>query len=286
MKLNKIGFSISLFVMLVSLTSCERTSQIYYEYDYVRDAYSAYSDLPLDERKYVSNDIEIPKIYLDRPVVEVRAYTFYGWKSLTNVKLPEGLKVIGAYSFSECLALNSIDIPSTVNIIDSCAFSNSGITDITLPEKLNYLGIGAFMGCDIASFKVSSENVVFDTNEDINAIVNRNTNVFIAGNKNSKIPDYVTTIESYAFYNVKGLGDLVLPSGITRINDMAFYGSEMKSITISNSIEYIGYDAFSDASIETINYAGTYLEFMEAYSNSSFKSQVTLKTTDGDYTLS
>ena len=117
MKLNKIGFSISLFVMLVSLTSCERTSQIYYEYDYVRDAYSAYSDLPLDERKYVSNDIEIPKIYLDRPVVEVRAYTFYGWKSLTNVKLPEGLKVIGAYSFSECLALNSIDIPSLVIVL-------------------------------------------------------------------------------------------------------------------------------------------------------------------------
>ena len=63
------------------------------------------------------------------------------------------------------------------------------------------------------------------------------------------IPDGVTSIGSYAFYNCSGLTSVTIGNGVTSIESYAFYGcSRLTSVTIGNSVENIGSSAFEDCS--------------------------------------
>jgi len=66
--------------------------------------------------------------------------------NLTNVVIPEGIKIIYASAFAGCRYLTSITLPSSIEGIDTNAFANSSLTTIEIPEsvtKLKY-GYGAF----------------------------------------------------------------------------------------------------------------------------------------------
>ena len=61
----------------------------------------------------------------------------------------------------------------------------------------------------------------------------------------TKLPDAVTKIGSYAFYNYTKLTSISLPNSITSIGDYAFYGcTNLVSISLPNSITSIGRSAF------------------------------------------
>lgn len=87
-----------------------------------------------------------------------------GWKNLTDVVLPSGLKSIGKAAFSECIRLKSIrcleddeetvfHLPSTIETVREEAFYGCrALTEVNLPEKEVTYGDstyrGIFEGCD------------------------------------------------------------------------------------------------------------------------------------------
>ena len=58
------------------------------------------------------------------------------------------------------------------------------------------------------------------------------------------IPDSVTNIGDYAFYQCSSLTGVTIGSGVTRIGDLAFAACSLSSITIPNSVTSIGFAAF------------------------------------------
>lgn len=59
------------------------------------------------------------------------------------------------------------------------------------------------------------------------------------------IPNTVTKIGDYAFYNCSNLTDVILPNGVTEIGGSAFQGcSNLENVTIPNSVTEIGMSAF------------------------------------------
>ena len=63
------------------------------------------------------------------------------------------------------------------------------------------------------------------------------------------IPDYVTSIRSFAFYNCSSLTDIVIPNNVTSIGEWAFKGcTSLKSIIIPNSVTTIKSNTFSECS--------------------------------------
>ena len=78
-------------------------------------------------------------------VVDVTTSTVvFGCK--TSV-IPDGVTTIGDFAFSGRYTLTEINIPASVKVIGVQAFSNAGLTEVTLPEGLTTIKDHAFCCC-------------------------------------------------------------------------------------------------------------------------------------------
>ncbi len=75
--------------------------------------------------------------------------------SLTNVRLPKGLQVIGENVFNQCTSLNHIILPDTLLFIADPFYGCTSLTSITIPAKVHTIQDGAFNNCtSLASITV------------------------------------------------------------------------------------------------------------------------------------
>ena len=85
-------------------------------------------------------EIEIP----DSVTVISGAFPYSG---LEKIKLSSNLKSIGQFTFLGCTSLKHVDIPNTVTEIRFQAFQSSGLTEITIPDSVQYIYDEAFSYC-------------------------------------------------------------------------------------------------------------------------------------------
>lgn len=196
-------------------------------------------------------------------------------KSVTSLTIPNGTTVIRKYAFSDCNLLASLTIPDTVKVIREYAFFNthqtnghySQLTEITIPDSVTSIGEYAFYNIDtLTSITVLSETPFtigshsLDTNncpiycqkdsvqsfktawgayssriqampDDtlFNSIVDRSVTEI-------EIPNDVTTIGQYAFYDCTSLTTVTIPSSVTSIQYGAFSGcTALTSLTVNRT---------------------------------------------------
>lgn len=125
---------------------------------------------------------------------------------------------IGDYAFIDCNDLISIVIPRSIKRISSLAFSGC--------QNLNNVKI---IVSDIASWcKLNDNNPLFKSTEYL--YIDENTEI-----TNLVIPEGVTSIAQYCFYNCKNIISVTIPSTVTTIGNNAFYGTNLQSLTINSS---------------------------------------------------
>lgn len=159
---------------------------------------------------------------------EIPDSMFEDCEQLETVSLPQGLKRIGERAFKYCSKLISIDIPSSVEKLGEGAFASSGLKGIdlsdceqitaipdlmltnceylenaVLPNRLKYIGAGAFAGCP----KLTELN----------------------------IPDSVEVFEGGGFLNCSGVKILKMPASLRSIDYID--GFELLDMSQCNSIE-------------------------------------------------
>ena len=214
--------------------------------------------------------------------------------SLTSITLPESLTSIGSYAFSYCHDFTTLDLSGCTNLtnIGSDAFYNcTGLTSITLPESLTSIGERTFEGCthlEIIEYTGTPEQyfnismgrawVHFSYSLRLDIDVNGETEEVTS----LVVPEGVTRIQSYAFYNCSSLISITLPeslksigvsafqycfrlttvdlSGCTSLTSIANYAfsncSGLTSIFLPSSLNSIGYGAFdSCSSLTSVEFA-------------------------------
>ena len=153
---------------------------------------------------------EIPAVRNGIAVVEIGENAFAGFTGITNLVIPDSVKVIEDKAFYGCSSIKSLTLPKNLTSIGDSAFANcSALESVTLPDKLTELPDNVFRRCDhLQSIELS---------------------------------DTIAKIGEYAFYECTSLEKIKLPSALTEIGDMAF--GEMLSLT---EIDASGCAAFTE----------------------------------------
>ncbi|MBQ9077659.1 MAG: leucine-rich repeat domain-containing protein [Muribaculaceae bacterium] len=132
---------------------------------------------------------------------------FYNLKTLTNVTITNCITKISEWAFYECTGLTE------VNIYDISAWS-----------KINFENVYA-------------NPLYYAKNLKLNGSVVRDL----------AIPNDITEIKDYAFYNCMNLTEVTIPSSVTKIGEGAFYGcTDLASIDIPKSVSTIEGHAFTN----------------------------------------
>ncbi len=191
----------------------------------------------------------LEEINIPEGVAVLEANTFNGCESLKKIALPEGVKSIQGFSFQRCFSLEEINIPASVEEIGPAFDACRSLSNITIPRGVASIASGAFSGCSSLEYiKVEEGNAVYDSRENCNAIIEKESGILLAGGKNTVIPEGVTSIGRSAFLG-SGLSKISIPKGVTMIERDAFqYCSSLTEISISESVAEIQSYAFQGCS--------------------------------------
>lgn len=170
---------------------------------------------------YAFSKCDIERVSIENGVQHINDYAFKNCSSLKQVTLASSVSKIGYGAFENCTQLTSITSSRAENIdISSVAFENSGIT--TSPEAL--------------------ENGFYQIGNTI-AYVNKD----FAGKV--VIPEGVTVLENSLFAYSTKITEVQLPSTLTEIGRVCFYGCEaLEKINLNENI-IIGERAFENTKV-------------------------------------
>ena len=175
--------------------------------------------------------------------------TFGKCDKLFYINIPDGLTVIGERMFYDCDSLTKINIPDSLQTIEPFAFDNcDNLTSIHIPKGVTDLQGAALFNKAFTSFSVAEDNSSYkavngniyskDGTELVQYAYNNSSTEFT-------VPDGVTKIGDYAFYEATNLLTVHLPEGILEIGDYSFCNCAITEIDLPYGLTTIGEYAFA-----------------------------------------
>ncbi len=197
---------------------------------------------------YALESFALPEtLTLPDSIIAIGKGAFNSCTGIKAISLPSALTSIPSEAFSHT-ALSSVSFPASLASIGDNAFNHCGyLTSLHIPASLTHISNSAFRDCySLSSVSVAKENPVYDSRDNCNAIIEKETNTLVVGSSSTAIPSSVTAIGPIAFDGRARLRSITLPEGLRAIGAGAFNGcSALTSINIPSGVEEIGGSAFS-----------------------------------------
>ena len=185
-------------------------------------------------------------------VTTIGDYTFCDCYSLTSVTIGDSVTSIGEWAFGECDSLTSVNIPDSVTKIGNWAFREcDSLTSVNIPDSVTTIGGGAFSDCESLT---EFTGKFADDNGRILVVDGVLTAFAPAGITEYTIPDSVTTIGDYTFYDCYSLTSVTIGDSVTSIGEWAFGECDsLTSVNIPDSVTTIGEYAFWYCNLTSVN---------------------------------
>lgn len=182
---------------------------------------------------------------------------------LDTIILPKSTKRIGKFCFASAHALHKVVIYDSVEEIDSCAFQDSGITDIEIPESVTRFHGGVFSLCpNLQYFKwpahlpvIPSQTFTGSTLQEIELPVGLkeigDLSLGLTSLTHINIPETVERIGIQALASFKG-DTIIVPNSVREIGIQAFVGTNAKYAILSSQLNVIPTQLFAMSEIEEV----------------------------------
>ncbi len=194
-------------------------------------------------------------------------YKNYPWKeyedSIKTVIIGNGATTIGDYAFYNCESLTSVTIPNSVTTIGDSAFEGcKSLTNLEIGDGVTIFGEDAFDSCNSLENLTIGKSVT-EVRWDTFRYCDSLKNVYYTGSLAEWCENEFTSSDLHPLYYADNLyisgellqGDIVIPNGVTSIGDYAFYNCDnFTSIIIPDSVMSIGEGAFISCDyLKTVN---------------------------------
>jgi len=207
---------------------------------------SLLSKIPRFIRLIDENGGEIKEVVIPNTITTIGDNTFRNCNGLTSISIPNSITSIGNCAFYGCTGLTTLEIPSSVTSIGKDAFNGcSGLTSVKIPNSVTTIGEYSFYNCTgLTNLEVPSsvtkigyyafyriKNIVYDgvaTGSPWGAATVNGTfdGDFIFKDKDK------TILTAY----VGNKTDVIIPASTQQIEEIAFDGDTLTSITCLASI--------------------------------------------------
>ena len=157
-----------------------------------------------------------------------------------NYSILPGVAVIHEYAFHACGHVKNIQLPDSVEVIDNCAFSDSSLKQIYIPENVMSIAYDSFSSTyQLERIDVDKNNKQYSYDE-FGAFYDKDKTTLLKYPKECKatfyqIPDSVETIDSDAISYNNNLSTIIITASIKNV-----WGCNNFSLNNLNAVYYTG----------------------------------------------
>lgn len=219
----------------------------------------------------------ITSINLPDSLDTIGPWAFCSCRQLEDIIIPNNIKYVGQMAFTNCGSIGTLELPANVQTVrvtnpywgggsgtmneegenggEGIVFGQIGVgwLPIRTNKVKNLYYDGSITGAPWGAlhFSTFKEDGLYYADSTKTTLYGCDPNLGYA-----EIPNTVTTIANYAFFNCRNLYGIQIPSSVTIIGDSAFMGCiNLTDVTIPANVDSIGNDAFYH--VEYLNYSGT-----------------------------
>lgn len=180
--------------------------------------------------------------------VTINQYAFAFEANLKSITMPSHITTIASNAFSDCTSLSNIIMPNTLRVINDSAFAfTKNLKTVKIPDSVTTFGSSVFSGSGIVSIVIPDNVVTIGPRllyqcSELNSVTLPSKLASLTEHMfdrcgslpTVKIPNTVTGIEEGAFYLCSNLISLTIPGNVTSIDRQAFAycGKDTSSGTI------------------------------------------------------
>ena len=187
--------------------------------------------------------IKAVKVIIEDGITSIGDYALYGCKSAEEIVIGDDVVSVGVLSLANCPSLKRIRVGKSVRKFKRLAFgtarkANEDVKEVYITDMDAWYNID-FEGDFSHPFELTSDGGSLYLNEEkVTEII---------------VPDYITKIKVWTFYNIKDLDNVVLHDKVTSIGGFALAECGLTDIEIPEGVTDIGVAAFSGNPLTSIS---------------------------------